>query len=397
MTRNILDEIDKKEVGRRLATARRQKGLKQQDVAESIGIGRTTMVAIEKGERRVKPEELLTLAEIYEREVGDFVRPLPAMEPAIAQFRGPMYKTDEDFDNVSPYIDTLEELARNYWELEEILNKSVKNKYPPELQYAGNGAITALAETTAINERNRLGLGDGPLPILRDLLEQEVGLKIFYISLSKAKGFSEIYFYSDTLGGCIAINSDHPEERRRWSLSHAYGHFLAHRYEPSALEENGDISESEIFADEFAGSWLMPTSSLTRKYAEITQHGGNPTMADLFKLANYYGVSLPALALRLEKMGYLASGAANRLKRRNVPVKEAMKELGLSAIPANDERLPQHYRLLAVEALQQELISEGQFAYFLGLDLVRARRIAEIISDLNNITSSNEERSLNDD
>jgi Zn-dependent peptidase ImmA (M78 family) len=299
-----------------------------------------------------------------------------------------MYKTADDLENVQPYIESLEELARNYWELEELLEQSSKNKYPEELQTVSNGSISALAEATAIKERNRLGLGDGPLPILRDLLEEEVGLRIFYIPLSKARGFSEIYFYTDTLGGCMAINSDHPEERRRWSLSHAYGHFLAHRYEPSAHEDRGDMPESEVFADEFASFWLMPTSSLTRKLAEIS---GNPTMADLFKLANYYGVSISALGLRLENMGRIPKGATNRLKQRKIKVGEAMAELGLSAIPANAERLPHQYRLMAVEALQQGLISEGQFAYFLDLDVVRARRVAEIIGELNAVASSRDE------
>src|SRR5689334_23604234 len=282
MSNNILDGIDKKEIRRRLATARRQKGLRQEDVAAKVGIARTTMVAIEKGERAVRPEELLSFAEVYEREIGDFVRPVSTAKPAIAQFRGPAYATAEDIDNISPYIDRLEQLARNYRELEEMLGKSIKDKYPPELQ--PGRVSSATAEAAAISERQRLGLGDAPLPILRDLLEQEVGLKIFYFPLIGAKGYSEIYFYNEELGGCIAINSDHSEERCRWSLSHAYGHFLANRHEPSAWEDYGDIPESEVFADQFASFFLMPTSSLIRKYAEIVTGTNAPTMADLFKL-----------------------------------------------------------------------------------------------------------------
>lgn len=375
MSQNVLDKIDTKEMGRRLSAARHQKGLKQQDVADQIGVARTTMVAIEKGDRKVKPEELLIFAEIYEREIGDFTRPLLITQPIVTQFRGLIYKTKKDWESIIPYIDNLVELAGNYWELEDMLDKSPQNKYPPELQETQPNKV--FAETAAIRERNRLGLGDGQLPILRDLLEKEVGLKIFYTPL--AKGFSEIYFYDETLGGCIAINSDHPEERRRWSLAHSYGHFLANRQEPSAVKDKNNIPESETFADQFAAYFLMPTSSLTRHFAEITKNGDNATMADLFELANWYQVSLPAIALRLEGMDYLSKGAANRLKRRNVKVSDAMKELGLSAIPANEEKLPKGYRLLAVEAFEKELISEGQLAYFLETDLVKARRIAETL------------------
>ena len=38
-----------------------------------------------------------------------------------------------------------------------------------------------------------------------------------------------MYTYDEKLGGCMAINANHPEERRRWSLAHGYLHFLAHR------------------------------------------------------------------------------------------------------------------------------------------------------------------------
>src|SRR5260221_14730135 len=104
MNKNVLDEIDKKEIGRRLSTARRQKRLTQEQVASLIGVARTTIVAIEQGIRSVKPEELLAFVEVYEREIGDFVRPRLAMESAIAQFRGPTYKTDEDLENIRPYV-----------------------------------------------------------------------------------------------------------------------------------------------------------------------------------------------------------------------------------------------------------------------------------------------------
>jgi len=53
---------------------------------------------------------------------------------------------------------------------------------PPEYRISGL-PISHAAEGLASQERNRLGLGDGPIPILRDLLEQEVGLRIFYLPL----------------------------------------------------------------------------------------------------------------------------------------------------------------------------------------------------------------------
>ena len=152
MSRNVLDEIDQREVGNRLSSARKQKGLKQADAASLIDVARTTIVAIENGTRRITPEELLILADAYDREVSDFVRPLPAIERAIAQFRGPSFKTNEALETVEPYIELLEEFARNYWELEEMLDKPSRSKYPPVIRME-RGSVATAAEAAAINER----------------------------------------------------------------------------------------------------------------------------------------------------------------------------------------------------------------------------------------------------
>ena len=86
-------------------------------------------------------------------------------------------------NEISKYIDELEELSRDYLELEQITNSPLVKKYPNEYTIDGL-RVDMAAEDVANQERKRLGLGDGPIPILRDVLEQDVGLRIFYLSLS---------------------------------------------------------------------------------------------------------------------------------------------------------------------------------------------------------------------
>ena len=85
-----------------------------------IDVARTTITAIEKGERRIKAEELIKLARAYGRQVSDFVRPAPKIDPFQVQFRGPYTRTSEDATAITTYIDELEQLCRNYLELEQI-------------------------------------------------------------------------------------------------------------------------------------------------------------------------------------------------------------------------------------------------------------------------------------
>jgi hypothetical protein len=55
MQEHTLETIDPKILGQRLQNARKARGLTQQDVAKDLGIARTTVTAIEQGERRVRP------------------------------------------------------------------------------------------------------------------------------------------------------------------------------------------------------------------------------------------------------------------------------------------------------------------------------------------------------
>jgi DNA-binding XRE family transcriptional regulator len=61
MASNILDNIDMSRLGDLLQQARKKSGVTQAEAAQIIDAARTTIVAIEKGERRLKPNELIKL------------------------------------------------------------------------------------------------------------------------------------------------------------------------------------------------------------------------------------------------------------------------------------------------------------------------------------------------
>ena len=96
MATNILDNIDLRKLGERLQQARKTSGITQADAAQIIDTARTTIVAIEKGERRLKPHELIKLARAYGRAVSDFVRPSPIIEPFAVQFRAAYQRNEQE-------------------------------------------------------------------------------------------------------------------------------------------------------------------------------------------------------------------------------------------------------------------------------------------------------------
>ena len=375
-TANVLDSIDPRRLGDLLQQARKKMGMTQADAARVIDAARTTLVAIEKGERRLKPNELIQLARAYGRSVSDFVRPTPAIEPFEVQFRAVFQRQEQEELQINPVIEHFEQLCRNYLELEQIMDAPMTRTYPPEYR-CNTLPLEAAAENIALAERQRLGLGDGPLPQLRDILELNVGIRVFYLKMPPK--YSEIYSYDPQLGACMAINQNHYEERRRWSMAHGYLHFLAHRHKP-VLDFDGQYQrrpESEQLAESFPKYFLMPTSGLLRRFNDMSSVHGKFTTTNLFTLANYYGVSLEALALRMEGMALLRTGTWDRLRDRGIKVRKVQQDLGLQETAHRSDQLPVHYQHLAIDALEQGKITEGRFADFLEVDRLEARRIAE--------------------
>ena len=75
MTENESLELDPRVLGQRISEARKSRGKTQEEVAEFLGYSRPTYIAIEKGERTAKPDEIIKLASFFGRKVNELVRP----------------------------------------------------------------------------------------------------------------------------------------------------------------------------------------------------------------------------------------------------------------------------------------------------------------------------------
>src|SRR6185437_1531445 len=71
---NVLNHLSDQEIGQRLRIAREAAKLRQEDAAERLGMSRTTVVAIEKGDRRARFEEVRAFAQLYGTSVNALLR-----------------------------------------------------------------------------------------------------------------------------------------------------------------------------------------------------------------------------------------------------------------------------------------------------------------------------------
>lgn len=372
MQRHTLETTNLTALGHRLQEARKARGLTQQQAADSLGVARTTVTAIEKGSRRVRPGEIIRLARLYARSVSSLVGPREPVADFAVQFRA----AQGDEERVQAIRD-FQSLCEDYLYLEILNGDGMQRSYPPQYAIGGIPPDDA-AEDVASSERNRLGLGDGPVSRLRETLENDVGIRVFYHTLpSRVAG---AFSYTEELGGCILVNAVHPEERRRWSMAHEYGHFLTSRFrsELTILGAFERVPASERFADAFARSMLMPTQGLRRRFHRITRESeGKMTVADVCRLAHHYFVSVEAMTLRLEGLRLLPSGSWERLRGRGFKVREAQDLLGLEPNPHDDRFVPLRYQFLAIRAYEEGNLTEGELARLLRTDRVAARRVVQ--------------------
>jgi Zn-dependent peptidase ImmA (M78 family)/transcriptional regulator with XRE-family HTH domain len=394
MSASILDKIDSKILGERLKSARRALGLTQEAVADKLGFVRTTVVAIEKGERRVTADELFAFAKCYARNVSELVKQSAFTEALTPQFRAALpnsqLETPLPEDQLMRVCHELESRAEDYLELEQMCNAPLPKDYPKQYPLDDSRVSPEqFAEDVAQEERNRLGLGDAPISDLRAVFEEAVGLRVFFYEMPSS--VAGIFGYNDRLGGCIGVSIRHPWYCGNWSLAHEYGHFLTTRfYADVDVMQKGRWGKhrAERFADCFAANFLMPRSGVNRRLSEVEMsRKERVTIADLVTLSDYFGVSVQAMCLRLENLKRIQTGSWERLRAGDFKPDKARQALGLLRSDKRHSAWPGRYLLLAKAAFEKGEISENQLAKKLRVDIVSAR---EIMQELDSLVVSEE-------
>ncbi|MBV8231119.1 MAG: ImmA/IrrE family metallo-endopeptidase [Planctomycetaceae bacterium] len=196
----------------------------------------------------------------------------------------------------------------------------------------------------------------------------------------------------------MLINRNHPPERRRVSMLHEYGHFLlsTDRYRPGIdyLMMPGRKPANERFAEAFALSFLMPSTSARQEFHDTVAKTGDFKVADLCRMKHFYFVSLEAMTLRVEQLGLIPKGTWEHLRESGFAPRKAEAMLGLPSQPSDDSTVPARYKLLAVQAYQREEIGDSDLAHYLRCDIATAREIVERTLTSREVEPSGEERAI---
>lgn len=372
------EELNTQDVGDRLRIARADAGITQADAAAEIDVARTTLVAMEKGQRRIRPDELHRLARLYNTSVNALLRRESVYVDLVPRFRKLGTSTDEAADAAARL---LADLVRAEVELENVLGIRRTRNYPPERPIMP-GDVRAQAENAATELRHWLGLGQAPVRDLISILELDLGVRVYVRRVDPR--ISGLFAYDEDLGACMLLNANHPRERRAQSGGHELGHLISTRRKAEILhtheEEN---SREERYANAFGRAFLTPARTVMQRFREITEGASHLTRRHVILLAHAFGVSREAMVRRLEELALTKSGTWDWFAANGgITDGQAQQVLG-DLIPHDigkqdaDRPTTLRLNLLAAEAWRQGLLSEGQLARLLHLDRLGLREILD--------------------
>lgn len=370
--------LSDRQIGRRLRTVRESARLRQSDAAERIQVARTTLVAIEKGSRRVRSEEIQKLARLYGVSVNAILRREAVHLDLTPRFRKLPKSSEQAREDAAQLLNVL---VSAEVELENVLGVPRKQQYPRERPIRP-GDVAIQAEEDAQDLRSWFGLGSGPVLDMVPFLELQVGMRVYVRRM--AGSISGLFAYTEATGACVLLNANHPMGRIAQTGAHELGHLLTSREEPELLvEQDASRSREEQYASAFARAFLTPRRAVRQRFEEITAGQSHLTRRHVILLAHAFAVSREAIVRRLEDLRLVRRGTWDWFQE-NGGITDAQSDEVIGRPPeawwirpATSGRVPQRLALLAREAWTRDLYSEGQLANLLYLGRVEVRELLD--------------------
>lgn len=366
-----------KDLGDLLRQARENAKITQAAAAVALNVARTTLVAIEQGQRRPRVDEIQKLAALYGLSLNELLRQDTVRVDLRPRFR----KAGEHNEKVEAAIELLNGLVQAEVEFEDLLGIQRARLDPPERPLLP-GNVVLQAEQDAAELRQWLGLGLAPVRDIVSLLELQLSARV-YVRMLDPK-ISGLYAFDERAGACILLNAAHPRDRRTQTGAHELGHFISTRLAPDTLHDGPlESSRGERYAITFARCFLTPGRAVNVRFQELTAGASKLTRRHVILLAHVFGVSREAMVRRLEELGLTKLGTWDWfVQQGGITDAQVLEVLG-DLIPPDDAKvdarrlISMRMGVMASEAWRRSLLSEGQIARLLHIDRVDARTLID--------------------
>ena len=271
----------------RLEFARMRRGWTKARLAKELGLQVRSIQGYESGEYAPEPERLKIISNLLRFPPPFFAGDdLPSIEPDTASFRA-----------MSKMSATLRNTALGTGVTAFLVNDWIEERF--RLPNADLPDLSDLSpEDAAASLRRMWGLGEAPIGNLIHLLEAR-GVRIYSLAIEAR----EVDAFSVWHRGqpFVFLNTFKSAEHSRFDAAHELAHLVRDRH--SMLHGHAHSPDMERDANAFASAFLMPRASV------VAQRLGTVTLGKLIELKRVWGVSLAALAYRMNQLGLFSEWA----------------------------------------------------------------------------------------
>jgi Zn-dependent peptidase ImmA (M78 family)/transcriptional regulator with XRE-family HTH domain len=294
------------DVGAALGNLRVAKGLGVNQLSECLGISESVIEAIENGAIDGHLEEIYGLLCIYAEPThevfkGFFKRPLSDRGNSsddLTAYVMDCISFHKEMQGKSHYLSGVPRArGKSRGQSTEFLDSASKSKSKRKI------TPSSVLEFRAQEVINKHGLYRLPINVYQ--VAENLGAHVIFESLPndfymKLKAFC----YKEDGFSLIGINKNHPVVLQRYSLAHELHHLLydfnAQSFTCGPGNESKDV---EVDAEKFAAELLMPRNMIER----LISNPLNISYLTINLVAQHFGVSYEAAAIRLEKFGLINS------------------------------------------------------------------------------------------
>lgn len=291
----------------RLRTLREARNLNQESLAAQLGFNdRQTLAAIEAGERRITPDELVRAAHVLNVDVDTFLDPYRLVGEGSFSFRA----RDVDPETLSAFQEQAGRWIATYRELGMQVGCEPR-RLGHKLELTERSSFEDAAASADLL-RERWALGDVPADRLEDAVHRELGVLVLYVDAPVGISGAASHLPGQHT---IVVNRGEPAGRRSFDLAHELFHLLTWDAMPPKRIEPQEVKRTkgnrvELMAENFAAALLMPAGIVGDGWSA---RGDEDVSVWLARTAAELRVSTQALQWRLVNLGLLARAAAAAL------------------------------------------------------------------------------------
>lgn len=272
-----------------------------------VPLTKSALSNYERGKRNPKPQILMQLAKLYKVKPSYFLSE-PSINVDLIAFRCQTGLSKKRRDEILAYTQNYAE-KRVY--LHETLYPNQKISFLSTIKVNSESGV----EDAALKLRKYWNLGIAPIESLTQTIEDHGGMVVEYFSENiKFDGLSG---WVNKKFPVLVVNSEIPDDRKRFDLAHELGHLVMNC-------KNLSTKAEEKLAYRFAGAFLIPKESI---FADLGKTRNSISIRELGLLKEKYGASMQACLRRALDLGIINDSHYKRMNiifsknkwRRNEP------------------------------------------------------------------------------